>query len=153
MPCDGCARVRGTDVPYLDTSLLVGALTRERRTPEIQRWLADQDPVALVVSDWVVTEFSAALSMKVRMRELDPVARADVLAVFTQLLRASFTVLSVERADFREAARLAGVRGSGLRAGDALHLGIVANRGEQLLSLDRVQVKAALAAGISARLF
>lgn len=140
-------------MPYLDTSLLVGALTRERRTAEIQTWLAHQSPEDLVVSDWVATEFSAALSMKVRMRQLDAATRADVLAVFTKLMRETFTVLPVGRADFRTAARLADAHASGLRAGDALHLGIVANHGERLLSLDRVQVQAAVAAGISARLF
>lgn len=140
-------------MPYLDTSLLVAAFTRERRTAEVQRWLAAQSPDQLVTSDWATTEFSAALSMKVRMKQLDPAARADALALFTQLVRESFTVLPVERNDFREAARLADSHESGLRAGDALHLGIVANHGERLLSLDRKQVQVAVAAGISARLF
>lgn len=140
-------------VSYLDTSLLVAALTRERRTAEVQRWLARQAPEDLVISDWTATEFSAALSMKVRMRHLDPASRADALAVFTRLTRETFTVLPVSRDDFREAARMADLYESGLRAGDALHLGIVANHGERLLSLDRVQVEVAIAAGISARLF
>ncbi|HEX5960384.1 MAG TPA: type II toxin-antitoxin system VapC family toxin [Rhodanobacteraceae bacterium] len=140
-------------MPYLDTSLLVAALTRETRTASVQRWLAGQPAESLVISDWTTTEFSAALSMKVRMKHLDEATRADVLAAFTALARETFTVLSVARPDFRAAARFADQHGSGLRAGDALHLGIVANHGEQLLSLDRVQVKAAVAAGISARLF
>lgn len=140
-------------MPYLDTSLLVAAFSRERRTAETQKWLAGQAPDQLVISDWTATEFSAALSMKVRMKQLDAASRADALAVFTRLVRETFTVLPVSRDDFREAARLADLHESGLRAGDALHLGIVSNHGERLLSLDRVQVQAAVAAGISARLF
>jgi len=140
-------------VPYLDTSLLVAALTPERRTAEVQRWLAKQKPDDLVISDWTVTEFSAALSMKVRSRQLDPESRSDALALFTRLARETFSVLPVAREDFREASRLADLHESGLRAGDALHLGVVANHGERLLSLDRVQVEVAVAAGISARLF
>ncbi|MGH8189856.1 MAG: type II toxin-antitoxin system VapC family toxin [Rhodanobacteraceae bacterium] len=138
---------------YLDTSMLVAALTRESRTTAAQQWLAIQSPETLVISDWTVTEFSAALSMKVRMRHLDATMRADVLAMFTTLQRETLTVLAVTRQDFQAAARFADQHSSGLRAGDALHLGIVANHGERLLSLDRVQVQAALAAGISARLF
>lgn len=140
-------------MPYLDTSLLVAALTREARTDAVQRWLAMQQPETLVVSDWTVTEFSAALSMKVRMQHLDASARADVLAAFRSLLQETFTVWPVSRQDFLSAAQLVDGHRSGLRAGDALHLGIVANRGGQLLSLDRAQVKAAVAVGISARLF
>jgi len=140
-------------VPYLDTSLLVAALTPERRTAEVQRWLAKQKPDDLVISDWTVTEFSAALSMKVRSRQLDPESRSDALALFTRLARETFSVLPVAREDFREASRLADLHESGLRAGDALHLGVVANHGERLFSLDRVQVEVAVAAGISARLF
>lgn len=140
-------------MPYLDTSLLVAALTREPRTTSVQRWLAEQRPETLVISDWTITEFSAALSMKVRMRHLGESTRADVVAMFTALTRETFTVLPVAREDFRFAARLADQPGAGLRAGDALHIGIAANHGQQLLSLDRVQVKAATGAGISARLF
>lgn len=140
-------------MPYLDTSLLVAALTPERRTAEVQRWLAKQKPDDLVISDWTITEFSAALSMKVRSRQLDPESRSDALALFTRLARETFSVLPVAREDFREASRLADLHESGLRAGDALHLGVVANHGERLLSLDRVQVEVAVAAGISARLF
>lgn len=140
-------------MPYLDTSLLVAALTPERRTAEAQRWLAKQKPEDLVISDWTITEFSAALSMKVRSRQLDLQSRSDALAMFTRLARETFSVLAVAREDFREASRLTDLHESGLRAGDALHLGVVANHGERLLSLDRVQVEVAVAAGISARLF
>jgi uncharacterized protein len=128
---------------YLDTSLLVAALTRERRTAAIQRWLAAQDPEQLLISDWVVTEFSSALSLKLRTGELDLTHRADALALFTELRERSFVVLPVERNDFLTAARFVERHDLGLRAGDALHLAIAANHGASLQTLDR---KLALAA-------
>lgn len=137
---------------YLDTSILVAALTREERTEEMQHWLVQQPPEELVVSDWTITEFSAALAMKVRMRQLDETTRADVLNVFTAIIAESMTVLSVTRADFSTAAHLANQYGLGLRAGDALHLGIASRTGQPVISLDRTLVKAALAIGVAARL-
>ncbi len=51
---------------YVDTSVLVAALTHESRTGEMQEWLAAQPVGGLAISDWVMTEFSAALSVKLR---------------------------------------------------------------------------------------
>ncbi|HMM46331.1 MAG TPA: type II toxin-antitoxin system VapC family toxin [Candidatus Macondimonas sp.] len=135
---------------YVDTSVLVAALTREPRTPEIQDWLAAQPAGQLAVSDWVVTEFSAALSVKLRLGHLTPLDRAEVLAVFAELVEGSFAVLAVSRLDFRTAARFADQHATGLRAGDALHLAVARNHGARIRALDRRLVTAAEALGVSA---
>lgn len=135
---------------YLDTSILVAALTKEPRTAEIQDWLAGQAVGDLAISDWVVTEFSAALSVKVRMGQLAPSDRADALAVFTEMVDVSFHVLPVTRMDFRVGARLSDQHATGLCAGDALHLAIAANHGARIRALDRGLVAAAQALGVSA---
>lgn len=155
MPDEHCADFAtrpDIEVAYLDTSLLVAALTPEAHTATAQEWLADQTPEQLVISEWTATEFSAALSMKVRMRHLDESARSEVLAVFNTMKNETFEVLAVKQTDFVSAARLADHHESGLRAGDALHLGIAANATQQIVSLDKTLVDAALAAGIAARL-
>jgi hypothetical protein len=137
---------------YVDTSLLVAALTRERRTSEIQDWLAAQEVGQLAVSDWVLTEFSAALSVKLRTEQLRASDRAEALSVFAELIEASFHLLPITRIEFRTAARFADQYTTGLRAADALHLAIAANHGARIRALDRTLVAAAQALGVSAAL-
>jgi uncharacterized protein len=137
---------------YLDTSILVAALTREPRTEDMQEWLARQDADSLRVSDWVLTEFSAALSMKVRMAILTPGERASVLGAFAALRESSLSTLSVSSMDYRTAAHFADAHTSGLRAGDALHLAIAYNQGLNLCSLDKTLVAAAEPLGVNATL-
>jgi len=135
---------------YLDTSLLVAALTNEPRTAEIQYWLTAQPIETLFISDWVVTEFSSALSLKVRTGQLTPAHRADALAAFTSLAEQSLSVLPLSRQNFRTAAHFADQYATGLRSGDALHLAIAADHGIRLATLDQVLVQAAESLGVSA---
>lgn len=133
---------------YVDTSLLVAALLNEKSTPLAQRWLGGQPAGELAISDWVVTEFSAALSMKLRTGDLEQPQRNEVLAFFTRLKEASFHVLPVSRLDFQTAARFADQYSTGLRAGDALHLAIATHHGASLYTLDRRLVEIGQALGV-----
>lgn len=137
---------------YVDTSVLVAALTREKRTREMQDWLAGRIAGEMAISDWVITEFSGALSLMMRAGHLGREDRADVLAVFAQMIEASFIVLPVARIDFHTAARLADQHTAGLRAGDALHLAIAVHHGARIRSLDKTLVHAARKLGVSAAL-
>ena len=73
---------------YLDTSLLVAALTNETETGRMQAWLGEQEPSGLAISDWVITEFSAALSMKLRSGQIEAIHRAGALALDRRLSEA-----------------------------------------------------------------
>jgi predicted nucleic acid-binding protein len=122
---------------YLDTSLLVAALTNETETERMQRWLGQQAEDDLAISDWVVAEFSSALSIKLRAGHIEPAHRADALAMFARLTTDNFLVVPVARLQFRTAARFADQHGLRLRAGDALHLAVCADHGATLCTLDR----------------
>jgi predicted nucleic acid-binding protein len=122
---------------YLDTSLLVAALTNEPETRQMQGWLSEQDPDDLVISDWVVAEFCAALSIKLRTGEIVTRHRANALTMFTRLCNDNLTVMPASRVQLRMAARFADQYAMGLRAGDALHLAVCAEQGATICTLDR----------------
>jgi uncharacterized protein len=122
---------------YLDTSVLVTALTAEPEGARIEAWIRSNMAEHLAISDWVVTEFSAALSRKLRARQIDPMQRAEALAVFSEFRANQATVLSVEQRHFRAAAGFADIHQAGIRAGDALHLAIAFDRSATLCTLDR----------------
>lgn len=134
---------------YLDTSLLVAALTNEVATVRVQTWLGGQAPEALLISEWVVTEFSSALSVKVRTGTVSAPHRAAALAMFTRMAAESFTVLPVATSHFRTAARYADDSALGVRAGDALHLAIAGQRGATLCTLDTRLAERGLAVGVN----
>ena len=139
-------------IRYLDTSVLVAALTRETETERMLAWLGEQDPESLAISDWVVTEFSAALSIKLRTGQIGAAHRADVLAMFAAISAEAFARLPISGAQFRLAAHFADRHESGLRADDALHLAICAEAGATLCTLDRRLSEAGLALGVKTAL-
>jgi len=137
---------------YADTSVLVAALTNETETKRMQTWLAAQKSGNLAVSEWVATEFSAALSIKLRTGQIEKAHRSDALAMFAQLLTGSFASLPISAMEFRAAAHFADRYTLGLRAGDALHLAVCANHGATLCTLDRRLNEAGTALGVKTML-
>ena len=133
---------------YLDTSLLVSALTGEASTPRVNDWLRKQAGGTLFISDWTHTEVASALSIKMRTGELTLVRRADALFRFAELAGSSLPTLAVVGTHFELAAGYAGRHELALRAGDALHLAIAQSGGHSVATLDIRMMNAALQLGI-----
>lgn len=137
---------------YLDTSVLVSALTHEAASERTRAWLGRQAAGDLIISDWVVTEVSSALAIKLRTKAIDENQRADALAGFRRLADQSLTILPVDRAHFTAAARLVDQAALGLRAADALHLAVVLDQAATLCTQDRRLAEAATNMGSRAQL-
>ena len=133
---------------YLDTSVVIAFLTPEAHSDRVERWLGDNATSDLVVSRWVITEVSSALSIKLRTGAITLEQRAAVLARWQQMLDTNASVLTVTDAHFDAAARFADRHDLGLRAGDALHVAIAAQSGCALVTLDRMMAAAAPALGV-----
>ena len=115
----------------------------------MQAWLGRQPSGELAISDWIATEFSAALSIKMRTGQLADGTRADALALFARLRAESVVILPISGLHFRLAAHFAGEHTVVLRAPDALHMAICADHGATLCTLDRRLGAAGLALGVA----
>ncbi len=122
---------------YLDTSVLVALLANESTASKIRQWYAQADTHSLVTSDWCLTEFASALSLKVRAGQLTARQANAVHDAFEIWIAGGIRLLEVSRNAFRHGATL--VRSMpGLRAGDALHLAVMLELGiKDFATLDK----------------
>lgn len=108
---------------YVDTSVVVALLTMEPRTPELVTWFAGLQDTP-ISSDWLLTEFSSALSIKLRTGQINEVQARQVRKEFELLAGGGLRIVSVSREAFRQAAAMVKLHDHGLRAGDSLHLAV-----------------------------
>jgi uncharacterized protein len=129
---------------YTDTSVIVSFFVRDDHAQAARRWARTSPRVA--ISDWTATEFSSALSHKVRLELLTDAERMVAERAFDRWASRGL-VLEVAKERFHDARALMQAHAR-LRAPDALHLAIALHEGLPLATLDGDMRDAAGAEGI-----
>jgi uncharacterized protein len=123
---------------YLDTSVAVSLLVSEPKTANVKTWFVALSGIA-VSSDWLISEFSSAIAIKQRARELSESDARSIRKEFRNLMEGGLRILPVSRTAFHKAAELSIQHKNGLRAGDALHLAVALEIGaKSIATLDSV---------------
>ena len=134
---------------YLDTSAAVPMFVPEPASLAIEAWF-ESCTEPLVSSDWIVTEFSSALSIKVRKGEISAKQAQAAWKDFDAFCKSGLRLLPVSRKAFAEAAGMARHAASGLRSGDALHLAMALEAGASgIATADETLAKNAKASGLA----
>jgi predicted nucleic acid-binding protein len=113
---------------YLDTSAAVPLFVPEPASMAVDAWL-ESCTLPLVSSDWILTEFASALSIKVRRGELTARQGSAAWKGFDEFRQGGLRLLPLTRKAFDEAAKLVREADSGLRAEDSLHLAMALEAG------------------------
>jgi uncharacterized protein len=120
---------------YLDTSVLVASIFRERATDRVLAWL-EKNAASCACSAWTVAELPSGFGIRVRQNLLSEMEASRLLREAQTWITSSLRVLSVADEDFQMAADLLAQWRLGLKAGDALHLSIARRLRMPLVSLD-----------------
>ena len=134
---------------YLDTSAAVPLFVPEPSSERVVEWLSSCT-AALASSDWILTEFASALSIKVRRGELTQKHARASWDEFEAFSRTGIRLVPVTRAAFIRAAELVRGSRSPLRAGDSLHLAVAVEIGATAMAtVDGQLERSATAHGIA----
>jgi uncharacterized protein len=128
---------------YFDTSFIAPLILEERNSSRIARFVGGLPAGELAISRWTELEFASLLARDVRKGALrgDEALEAD--AMFEDVVRQSFIVLTPGADDFALARGYLHKYETRLRAGDALHLAIAGNsQADAIYSLDKSMIKA-----------
>ena len=113
---------------YLDTSAAIPLFVPEPTSAAVDAWFAACDET-LISSDWILTEFASALSIKVRRTEIEKKQAQAAWKDFESFCQSGLRLVTVSRQVFRRAAELVRNVPSGLRSGDSLHLAVAIEAG------------------------
>jgi uncharacterized protein len=134
---------------YLDTSAAIAMFVPEPASDAVDAWFESCDE-PLISSDWILTEFASALSIKVRRGELEKKQAQAAWTDFEGFSRSGLRLIPVSRQAFEHAAQLVRNVSSGLRSGDSLHLAMAIQAGSaSIATADGTLEKNAKAKGLT----
>jgi predicted nucleic acid-binding protein len=131
------------------TSFLVRALTREPGWEAPVASLSRQPDASLIISDWVVTECAATLSVKLRTAAIDEPVRTAIADPFEMPRQQVLQTVPISSNHFHMAAHFARHTQLGPRAGDALHVAMAAEADAAIRTTDKRLASAATAVGVT----
>lgn len=133
---------------YVDTSVIVALLTTEIKTQAVVDWYGSLQEIP-TVSDWLLPEFSSAISIKVRTGQLTAATAKEVTKEFELLAENGLRLAPVSREAFKRAEGMVRNHHDGLRAGDSLHLAVALELGaSHIATLDNNMAANAKRSGI-----
>jgi uncharacterized protein len=134
---------------YLDTSFVAPLFIPEETSRDVAAFFRGLPAGELAVSHWTAVEFSSMMARRARASELTAKEAARADSRFDAAIGSSFVVFLPGADDFALARRFIQRLETGLRAPDALHLAIAANRDAQaILSLDKRLIAASRILGL-----
>ena len=126
---------------YVETSVFVALCTKEQKSDDVAKWYTNSS-VKMFSSTWAFTEFSSALSLKVRTSQITEKQSREAWKKFDALCQNDIELLPIESKTYYSAGILVVDSKSNLRAGDALHLAVAKQlKSKSLATLDKVLAK------------
>lgn len=126
---------------YVDTSVFVALCTTEPKSDDVAKWYINSS-AKMISSTWAFTEFSSALSLKVRTGQITEKQSREAWKKFDGLCQNDIELLPIENKVYYSAGILVIGSKSNLRAGDALHLAVAKQlKSKSLATLDKVLAK------------
>ena len=123
---------------YVDTSIFVALCTTEPKSDAVDKW-HDKSSAKMISSTWAFTEFSSALSLKVRTNQITEKQSREAWKKFDTLCQNDIELMPLESKTYYSAGILVIDSKSNLRAGDALHLATAKSfKAKSIITLDKV---------------
>ena len=123
---------------YVDTSIFVALCTTEPKSDAVDKW-HESSSAKMISSTWAFTEFSSALSLKVRSNQITEKQSREAWKKFDTLCQNDIELMPIESKTYYSAGILVIDSKSNLRASDALHLAAAKYfKAKSIITLDKV---------------